>query len=185
MVSFTFFISSSSFRGCRRGLLHHGLRRNPCRIRCPCCCCISARKGVVRIATRAAPPVWVRLALLWPPATLLWPPVVVWIRVRTGHTLPSLKVEFQHEKYTSGRKTYRTYVVRRYIGLFERFEIRFSCKFWSISLVLDPDLQSSYGSRRAKSMGILIRNTGSKAVYFTSRVNNLVQIGSKSFTLGT
>ncbi len=39
---------------------------------------------------------------------------------------------------------------------FERLEIRFICKFWSISLLLNPDphSQNGSGSRRAKSKWI-------------------------------
>jgi hypothetical protein len=39
-------------------------------------------------------------------------------------------------------------------GFFERLEIRFVGKYWSISLLLDPDPHSQYGTgcRRAKSM---------------------------------
>ncbi len=50
-------------------------------------------------------------------------------------------------------KTYETY--------FERLEIRFISKFWSFSLLLDPDQHSQYGSgsKGAKSMRIRIRNT--------------------------
>ncbi len=56
-----------------------------------------------------------------------------------------------------------TRIQRRYKSHFERLEIRFICTFWSISLLLDADPNSQYGSgsgsRRAKSMRIRIRNT--------------------------
>ena len=56
-----------------------------------------------------------------------------------------------------GLKTY----LRRYKSLLEGLEIRFSSLFWLISLLLDPDPHSHYGSgsKGAKSMGIRIRNT--------------------------
>jgi hypothetical protein len=55
----------------------------------------------------------------------------------------------------------KTYL-RRYKSLFERLKVRFICKFVSISMLLDPDPHSQYGSgsRTAKSLRIRIHNTG-------------------------
>ncbi len=62
-----------------------------------------------------------------------------------------------------GVNTARTLYVGtgRYKSHSERLEIRFICSCWSISLILDPDPPSQYGSgiRRAKLMQIRIRNT--------------------------
>jgi hypothetical protein len=82
---FTFFSfsqhGSSSFHGCRRGrvlgrgrhaipgLLLHGRRCSPCRIRCPCCCCTSVLRGAVQTATAAAPLASGSAAAPWPPAS--------------------------------------------------------------------------------------------------------------------
>ncbi len=53
----------------------------------------------------------------------------------------------------------------------ERLEIRFICKFWSISFLLDSDTHSKYGSesRRAKSMRLRIHNTVFLLIFFSAR----------------
>jgi hypothetical protein len=59
------------------------------------------------------------------------------------HTLSSLKVDFLHESlYVIGHKI----CICMYKYFFERLEIGFICKFWSISLLLDPDPHSQCGS---------------------------------------
>ena len=70
------------------------------------------------------------------------------------------KSKILHKKYTLSRviglKTY----LRWYKSFLERLKIRFTCLFWLISLLLDPDPHSQYrygsgsGSKGAKSMRI-------------------------------
>ncbi len=64
--------------------------------------------------------------------------------------------------YVSSVICQKTYL-RSFESHFERLEIRFICQFWSVSLLLDPDSHSQYGSgsvsRRENSRLIRIQNT--------------------------
>ncbi len=87
----------------------------------------------------------------------------IWIHadLDPGQPLPSLKVNFYVNNMLNVCKkslTITTYWYK-YKNLLERLKIRFICKFCSVSLLLDPDPHSQYGSGSRNAVITGIRNT--------------------------